>query len=222
MAAIAAFDELNRLDPATFDPFPGADRVIRPAVTHVVRRFGRLRSQASREDDAYRLMALVWACYADAWSYYSDALQEAHRRAYRAVLPRSGQPDDGGALARYVASYALPEGFVPRAEWERKRARCLESVMADRQGGRSPARSVDTARNLWARQLRQGADDVTLLGTLDAYSDAGVGRVRFVTQRDGRVCEECRALEGRVYRLGEQPALPIHWNCRCLYVPVIE
>lgn len=222
MATVAAFDELSRLDPATFDPFPGTDRSIRPCVTRVVRRFGRLKSQLHGEDDAYRAMALVYACFADAWQYYHDALSEAHRRAYRAVLPRSGQPDDEGAFARYAASYALPEGFVPRAEWERKRARCHESVMADRQGGRSPAGSVDTSRNLWARQLRQGADDMTLLGTLDAYADAGVSRVRFVTQRDGRVCEHCRALDGSVYRIGEQPRLPIHWNCRCLYVPVIE
>lgn len=220
MATVARFDELDRLDAASWEPFTQADRVTRAAVTQAVRRFGRLKSSASREDDEARLMAIVWACYADAWESYRKCLSEAHRRGYRAALPKSGRPDDSGAFSRYAASYALPEGYVPRSEWERKRSRCLESIVARGRAGQPTAPAVDTARNVWCRQLRQGADDMALRGSLDAFSDAGVRRVRFVTQRDGRVCGECRALDGRTYRLGSQPPLPIHYNCRCLYLPV--
>jgi len=44
---------------------------------------------------------------------------------------------------------------------------------------------------------------------------------RHVGTLDGRTCLRCGALEGRLYPMGmPKPLLPLHWSCRCLYVPV--
>jgi hypothetical protein len=218
---VLSFDKLNKLNSDRFDPFTQTDRLIEKCTRSMTRRFARLASKASSEDDANVIMTMVWQTYADAWQDYEDCLAGAYKAAYGLVLSGADKLQAQAAFESYVASYALPEGFIPKSEWERKRARCLEALAADANAGVSKKKSVETSRNVTVRQARQGADDMTILGLHDAYRAAGVDRVRFVTQRDGRVCAECMALDGNVYELGKQPSIPIHHNCRCFYIPVI-
>ena len=48
--------------------------------------------------------------------------------------------------------------------------------------------------------------------------------VQWVTAQDERVCPQCKALEGRKWRLGDpnmlRPVADTHLNCRCTLVPV--
>lgn len=39
---------------------------------------------------------------------------------------------------------------------------------------------------------------------------------------DSRTCDLCREDHGKVYKLGEEPSLPRHPNCRCWYIPVVK
>jgi len=52
----------------------------------------------------------------------------------------------------------------------------------------------------------------------------GVGvRAEWVTAGDDRVCPDCAALEGRVFKIEQIEALiPLHPNCRCVAVPLVE
>jgi SPP1 gp7 family putative phage head morphogenesis protein len=46
---------------------------------------------------------------------------------------------------------------------------------------------------------------------------------RFLGTLDTRTCPVCGSLDGRVFKtLEEAPKLPAHYNCRCLYLPVIK
>lgn len=230
---ILSFDELNRVSQAVAPmvadlgrdstPFDRTDDIARAQVRQVVREMARMRSRiAARRksgDDAYVCMEIVYATYATLWAGYSRALQAAWLAAYRTAVPQGGSPDAARAFSDWSQSYVMPDGFVPIGEWERKRARAFESVVANVRGGGSLATSVGQSQSAWCRQLRQGADDMTNLGMVAAYVDAGVSRVEFVTQRDARVCEECRAYDGHVFELGKQPSLPLHHNCRCFYIP---
>lgn len=68
-------------------------------------------------------------------------------------------------------------------------------------------------------------------GALDAFIESGVVEGKqWLTAEDGRVDEECAALDGKIvsltskffstdYGSGETP--PIHPNCRCVLIPVI-
>jgi len=63
---------------------------------------------------------------------------------------------------------------------------------------------------------------------LDSYRDnqAVVSAVQWLTARDSRVCPECEALEGQVWKQGDSdqliPVVDTHFNCRCSLIPVVD
>lgn len=218
MASAADFDRLHMLGRGD-DPFAATDRAVRIATRKMVRIFARLRSRlALLDEDTYLVMQWIDAAYAEAWDVYRSCLVSAYAKAYLSILPR-GAPASDAAFADYASSAEEPEGYIPRSEWDRKRERAFEAVLSAIRAGAPAVSVVTAARRLAVGQMVQGADGMTDLAILDAYSDAGIAKVRFVTQRDGRVCRECRENDGRVYAIGKAPHIPIHHNCRCFYIP---
>jgi SPP1 gp7 family putative phage head morphogenesis protein len=60
--------------------------------------------------------------------------------------------------------------------------------------------------------------------TLQEYKNWGVVGVNvqaeWTTANDGRVCEICASMEGKVFKLSEaQGLIPAHSNCRCAWLP---
>jgi len=46
---------------------------------------------------------------------------------------------------------------------------------------------------------------------------------QFLSTLDNRTCMECGSLDGKVFGVNEpKPPAPLHWNCRCCYVPVLK
>lgn len=65
------------------------------------------------------------------------------------------------------------------------------------------------------------------VGAIATYREAGVEGVivqaEWSTAGDDRVCEECQALEGKVYELDEiEGMIPLHPQCRCVALPVVK
>lgn len=58
--------------------------------------------------------------------------------------------------------------------------------------------------------------------TKQRYQDYGIERVQFWADPDERTCPECGALHKKIYPATAQVPLPLHPNCRCALVPVIE
>ena len=60
-------------------------------------------------------------------------------------------------------------------------------------------------------------------GVLELYKDNNIKQTRFLAALSERTCPICEGLNGRVYTI-EQSAgmIPIHPNCRCTWVPVVE
>lgn len=58
---------------------------------------------------------------------------------------------------------------------------------------------------------------------LEAANIEGVTVVaEFSTAKDGRVCQDCARLEGRIFTVEEiRGVIPVHPNCRCVAIPVI-
>ena len=103
------------------------------------------------------------------------------------------------------------------AETERKAYRLAEMLEV------APNRNlvIDRALKEWSRQLGQYAINITDYAVLRAYEDAGIEMARWVTQKDERVCTECRGRDGKAYPMDDIPAKP-HVGCRCFYVPARE
>ena len=50
----------------------------------------------------------------------------------------------------------------------------------------------------------------------------GIKEVTVATCQDERVCEHCRVLDGRKFKIGSRMPLPACGTCRCVYYPVID
>lgn len=112
-------------------------------------------------------------------------------------------------------------GYVYDNEVERKRDRFFESVLSHAEEG--SRRGVDEdytrAENLWNRQTEQGFIDTEDALRKEAYKTSGVQLVRWDTERDERVCEECQAMDGLIFPIDRVPSKP-HPRCRCRVTPV--
>lgn len=62
---------------------------------------------------------------------------------------------------------------------------------------------------------------------IQEYHEAGAAGVEvqaeWLTAGDGRVCERCASLQGKVYALAEiEGMIPLHPNCRCVALPTFD
>lgn len=55
-----------------------------------------------------------------------------------------------------------------------------------------------------------------------AYKDVGCEKVQYWAAEDERTCPRCGMKHGNTYSLKDRPILPLHANCRCTYLPVIN
>lgn len=61
-------------------------------------------------------------------------------------------------------------------------------------------------------------DRARAIAELNNYERLGVEKVRI----DALACDTCGRLDGAaLYAVREAPLLPLHWNCRCCYAPVL-
>lgn len=98
--------------------------------------------------------------------------------------------------------------FFP--ERERKKQRLLEALTATNNRNAE----IDKALRYWTVQVGQYADNSVYQARLAAFRDAGVKRVRWVTQKDERVCPECGELDEQIFPIESVPP-PQHIHCRC-------
>ena len=55
---------------------------------------------------------------------------------------------------------------------------------------------------------------------LDRYKEKQVTFVEFLAEDDA--CDECAECNGKIYSIHNVPFIPVHPNCRCTYLPVID
>lgn len=72
------------------------------------------------------------------------------------------------------------------------------------------------------RLVRTEANHTYNKAAANSYKAAGINQVEILDAADERTCDECAELAHTKYDLGTEPQLPIHPNCRCCYVPVID
>ena len=71
------------------------------------------------------------------------------------------------------------------------------------------------------RLVRTEASHVFNEAAKQSYKEAGVEQIEVLVEEDNDICDECENLKG-IYKIGTEPRLPAHPNCRCCYVPVVE
>lgn len=102
-------------------------------------------------------------------------------------------------------------------EADRKAQRLIEALTVTQ----NRDAEIDAAARAWSKQVGQYAIDITDSAVIEAYEEADVPEVMWMTERDGRVCGWCNDMDGQVFRLSDVPHKP-HVNCRCWTVPVLK
>ena len=85
-------------------------------------------------------------------------------------------------------------------------------------------KNIDTARYNAERVARTETKRVTYCAHNDAYEDMGVEELEYYTAGEksaSKVCDICNADRGKRFKRGEEPTLPRHPNCKCVYKPVV-
>lgn len=105
--------------------------------------------------------------------------------------------------------------YIYTNEVDRKRDRMVESVNSTGQ------KKIEFERGLryWSMQTTAYCDIITDEVRLKAFKDAGVKYVRWITEKDDKVCDKCKPRDGKIYRIDRLPPKS-HLNCRCYVVPV--
>ena len=126
-------------------------------------------------------------------------------------------------IAALLTGYNDKTQYVYDREVERKEARLSESLISINDNAalfnsNATREALRRAIRLYERQLRNMADTVTDESRNQAFDDAGIDRVKWITQKDGKVCPECRERDEQVFMLYSVPAK--HANCRCYTIPI--
>lgn len=181
--------------------------------------------------------------------YVTSAYRQGIMRAYTDVRPDLGKESMGfmqGSRAQFLqSSFNQPERvskvkmlatrtFEELKGMSAKMGADMNRVLADamakglnpRQVARTLTREVDISRERALRIARTEIIHAHAEGQLDSMEDLGVeevgAMVEWSTAGDGRVCQRCQGMQGKVFTLKEaRGMLPLHPNCRCAWIPYL-
>lgn len=154
------------------------------------------------------------------YSWLDTITRETYLMMANVVYKNYANDDDSldeAWLSGILDAYDPVTLYVYTNEWERKRQLYAEGMMA------SKDKSVEKKQSI-ARLTKQAVQytiTVSDMAQLDAYKANGVKKIRWVSEKDNRVCEICAKRDGNVYPINDVPPKP-HYNCRCRFEPVEE
>lgn len=156
---------------------------------------------------------------------YKKAANNAYSKAKKMAADTGHTGEESGVGGEWVAgvlmAYNFVTGYLYDREVERKRLRLNEQILTAREYDDRQMYNDGLRRsaNLWWTQTMQYGVSVVDAAILKAYKDAGVKKVRWNAQIDGRECKVCRERDNKIYKISEVPA-KTHYNCRCYLEPV--
>jgi SPP1 gp7 family putative phage head morphogenesis protein len=158
----------------------------------------------------------------EAADFYEGTRSEFLRQAF-------SQPERLSKV-RLLATRAFEElkgvGRKMAQDLNRELASAMVEGTGPRQVAREMSRSIDKLSRTRAELIaRTEIIHAHAEGQLDSFQDLGIEEVgikaEWSTAGDDRVCPDCNANEGKVYKVQEARGLiPLHPNCRCAWIPV--
>ena len=196
------------------------DRVIKKLNASYLRLFTRLKLISFDELNIITTVKEIYQkCLKMAKKRYLDIARHYFDKAYALAGGKNKKTADDWInndwLLDMLEEYDPVTLYRFMPEFERKQQRLIEALIASHKKNAE----VDKALKYWALQSNQYADNVTDRATLDGYKAAGIKRVRWITEKDGKVCPVCRKLDMRVFDIDKVPSKP-HYRCRCYLLPV--
>ena len=196
------------------------DKVIKQLNRSYLRLFTRLKLLPFDELNIITSVKKTYQkCLEMAKKRYFDIAEHYFYEAYALASNKKKKPSDDWINNDWLLDM-LEESdpvtlyrFMP--DFERKQQRLIEALIASHKKNAE----VDKALRFWALQSNQYADKVTDEATLRGYRAAGIKKVRWITEKDEKVCTICKKLNMKVFDIDKVPTKP-HYNCRCYLLPV--
>lgn len=197
-----------------------ADRAIKDMNRRNLRAFDKLKQL---KFDDLNVFSAVKKTYDDSVRLAKKRYYQIAYEAYMAALARAkAKKEEEDTITEDWVLDMLEEydpvtlyQFLP--EVERKKQRTIEAIIASH----DKAIVIDRALRLWTLQITHYADKSVDKATIDAYKDAGITKVKWVTADDEKVCKVCRERDGKIYPITKLPDKP-HYRCRCEFWPVLK
>ena len=211
-----------------------ADKALKKLFRLLESRLQRMATSLTKWDEV-NVISAVNEVYSEveqeAEARYLDIAQRAYKDASRQIIAIMPERKNRFTLptalfiAGLLTSYDTKTEYVYSHEADRKRSRLSEALIAINSGqdvfnSNATREALRRAIVLMEGQLRNMADTVTDEARRQAFADAGVDEVIWVTQHDEKVCKVCRPRDGVKYKLFNVPAK--HRNCRCYLVAATE
>ena len=196
-----------------------ADKAIKDMNRRNLRAFDKLKLL---NFDELNVLRTVTVTYKDSVKLAKNHFKAIYLNAYLDAMEEVGQKkkdlsDDilDDWLLDMLEDYDALTHYRFNEETERKKARTAEALIATK----VDAREVERALKLWTLQVATYADRSVLDGRMKAFKDAGVKKVKWVTQDDNKVCGDCELLDGKIFPVDKVPPRS-HYGCRCYLIPV--
>ena len=122
-----------------------------------------------------------------------------------------------------LGEYNPVTGYLYYPEADRKRTRLAEALItAVIVGSRADYhKELKKFANLWHTQTLQYGETTVDKARVDTFKKNGIKYVKWITQGDEKVCEECKERNGKIYPVDKIPAKP-HYRCRCWIEPLLK
>lgn len=205
--------------------YDAADKAIRDMNRANLKAFGRLKLAKWDEISIIRQVSQV---YDTSSALARRKYAEIARAAFIAALIETGLNAivaSGMAADEITTDWLLDmleeadqvTLYIFTEETERKKQRLIEALAA----AQNKNAEIDRALRYWTKQIVQYAINVTDAARLDAFKAVGVKRVMWNTNLDGRECDRCRALNGKIFPIDNVPPKQ-HWGDRCWLTAVLD
>lgn len=196
-------------------PFELSDKAIALLKEKIVVRFSKAKSKLGTFDfDEINIRHLCDDLFEELEKDNEKMFLSLAQNAYKS-FGEGQKPPTKSWLKKSILDRPDPVTFyVYMFEVDRKKERLIESLLANQK--RTAA--FDTSIKHWFNMTRQYCDIVEKEAVKKSYKDSGVKKVVWVTAEDEKVCEECEALDGKVFSIDAVPENP-HWGCRCFLLP---
>ena len=199
--------------------YEAADKAVKAINRENLKRFGQMKTRLMKADELHVIREVK-----DTYSlslnlverWFLLVAREAYKQGMKDAKKHRRCPIDKDWLLDWLeeTDFVALYRFIP--EWERKKERLIEALAVAPDRGRE----IDKALKAWTKQIGWFSISLTDDATLMALKDAGVKKVEWVTERDGSVCKECAALDGKIFDIEDAPGKQ-HMNCRCRLRPVL-
>jgi len=170
-------------------------------------------------------------------SWLIKTLEQVNPIAWDFVAPSSAilnslitqQPMEGALVKEWFGKLSKDTAFAINRQIQMGmiEGEGIEKIVRRIKGTRAAQYSdgiLNASRHSLRAVVRTSVSNVAHLARDEVYAantDVIKG-IQWLATLDSRTCVECMNLDGKVYPVGEMPAIPAHYSCRCTSAPVLR